>query len=270
MVLIGLGSAGSGIVNSFSDVHTKICIKESDFPSKCKTEEDFERFCPRFKKQLTFKQDECWFVVCGASKCSSATLRLLESLKNKKTNIIYVCPDPDLSGPTLMRRHKIVYNVLQEYTRSGLINKMCIVSNREIIKVIGEQSILDMYQNINRTIANTIETIEWFKTEDPVMGSLHKPKEISRIYTVSIGNFNKNEENMLFLLDNPTETCYIYSISKENLENNKDLIPLIRSRVLADEEKEINSSFAIYSSQHKQSFFYSIKLTHYIQPMEIK
>jgi hypothetical protein len=270
MVLIGLGSAGTGIVNSFSGVHTKICITESDFPSKCKKEEDFEEHCPKFKKQLSFKQDECWFVLCGASKCSSATLRLLETIKKKKINIIYVCPDPDLSGPTLMRRHKVVYNVLQEYTRSGLINKMCIISNREVLKVIGNQSIMDMYQNINSTIANTIETVEWFKSEDPVMGSLHEPKEISRIYTVSIGNFNKNEENLLFLLDNPTETCYIYSISKENLENNKDLIPLIRSRVLADEEKEINSSFAIYSSQHKQSFFYSIKLTHYVQPMEIK
>ena len=127
-----------------------------------------------------------------------------------------------------------------------------------------------MYSNLNTTIANTFETVEWFKSESPVMGSLHEPKIISRIYTVSIGDFKQNEENMLFPLDNITETWYIYSISKQNLENNKDLIPLIRSRVLADEEKDISSSFAIYSSQHKQSFFYSVKLTHYIQSMEKK
>ena len=102
------------------------------------------------------------------------------------------------------------------------------------------------------------------------MGSLHEQKEISRIYTVSMGNIKNNEENLLFLLDNPTETWYIYSISKQEMENNKDLIPLIRSRVLNDEEKNINSSFVIYTSEHKQSYFYSVKLTHYIQPIEAK
>ena len=75
---------------------------------------------------------------------------------------------------------------------------------------------------------------------------------------------------MLFSLDNPTETWYIYSISKQELENNKDLIPLIKNRVLADEQKQISSSFAVFSSQHKQSYFYSVKKTHYIQPLETK
>ena len=78
----------------------------------------------------------------------------------------------------------------------------------------------------------------------------------------------ENEENLMFLLDNITETGYIYSISKQQLENNKDIISLIRDRVTADENNKIISSFAIYSSQHKQSFFYSLKLTHYIQQLE--
>jgi len=270
MVLIGLGSAGTGIINCFSGEYKKISIVESDFPIKCKTEEDFEKYCPKFKKELSFKENECWFVVCGASKCSSASLHILQTIKNKKINVIYVCPDPDLAGPTLLKRHKIVFNVLQEYTRSGLLNSMCIVSNKQILNIIGNQSITEMFNNINRTIAHTIETIEWFRGSTPVMGSLHTPKEISRIYTVSIGDFNNNEEKMLFSLDNPTETWYIYSISKQELENNKDLIPLIKNRVLADEQKQICSSFAVFSSQHKQSYFYSVKKTHYIQPLETK
>lgn len=268
MVLIGLGTAGTKIVDCFSDSHKKIHIRESDFPSTCAVEEDFEDKCPSFKKRLSFKDKECWFVLCGGSKCSSASLRILEKIKDKKINVIYVCPDPTLSGSNILRRHKVVYNVLQEYTRSGLLNRMCIVSNRQILEIIGKQSVLDLYTNINKTIANTIETIEWFQSEEPVMGSLHDRKEITRIYTVSIGDFKKNKENLLFLLDNPTETWYIYSINKEQLERNKDLIPLIRSRVLDDEKNNINSSFAIYLSQHKQSYFYSLKFTHHIQSLE--
>ena len=273
MVLIGLGTAGSGIVNSFSDTYQKICIIEDDFPDSCVIEEDFEAKCPNFfrGKNSRFKNlkfEKCWFVLCGGSKCSSATLRILETIKNKKINILYVCPDYELSGPNVMRRHRVVYNVLQEYTRSGLLNSMCIVSNKQVLNIIGDQPISQMYSSINTTIANTMETIMWFKTQQPVMGSLHQQKEISRIYTVSMGNIKNNQENMLFLLDNPTETWYIYSISKTQLENDKDLIPLIRKRVTNDEESNIKSSFIIYPSEHKQSYFYSLKYTHFIQPME--
>mgnify|MGYP003132794608 CR=1 FL=1 len=264
MVLIGLGSAGVGIVSNFSDSHTKVTITSKDFDN-CHSEESYENNCPTFDLPIS---DEYWFFVCGGSKCSSATLRILETIKDKKINLVYVCPDHDLSGPTVMKRHRVVYNVLQEYTRSGLLNSMCIISNKKILSMIGNQSISKMYNNINTTVANAIETIMWFKAQEPVMGSLHQQKEISRIYTVSMGNMKDNEENMLFLLDNPTETWYIYSISKQELENNQNLIPLIRSRVIDDESRNINSSFAIYPSEHEQSYFYSIKLTHYIQPVE--
>lgn len=264
MVLIGLGSAGAGVVSNFSDSHTKVEITSKDFPN-CYSEEDYENNCPTFELPIS---DEYWFFVCGGSKCSSATLRILETIRDKKINIVYIAPDYELSGPNVMVRHKVVYNILQEYTRSGLFNSMCIISNKEVLKMIGDQSISKMYDNINNTIANTIETIMWFKSQQPVMGSLHVQKEISRIYTVSMGNMKNNEENLLFLLDNPTETWYIYSISKKQLENDKDLIPLIRERISGDEEKEIKSSFAIYPSEHKQSYFYSLKYTHFIQPME--
>ena len=75
----------------------------------------------------------------------------------------------------------------------------------------------------------------------------------------------KKEEKLLFQLDNITETCYIYSISKQQLEKNKDLLKLIKSRVIDDENNKITSSFAIYPSKYKQSFFYSLKFTHHIQ-----
>ena len=122
-----------------------------------------------------------------------------------------------------------------------------------------------MYDMINKQIANTIETILWFKSQEPIIGSSHEPKEISRISTVSTGILKKNEEKMMFFLDNVTETGYIYSISKQQLESNKNLLKLIKSRVSDDENNKITSSFAVYPSEHKQSFFYSLKYTHHIQ-----
>ena len=138
-------------------------------------------------------------------------------------------------------------------------------SNKDILNIIGDQSIVEMYSMINKQIANTIETILWFKSQEPVLGSSHEPKEISRISTVSTGKLKKNEENLMFFLDNCTETCYIYSINEDELETDTDLLSRIKQKISSDEQAGIKSSFCIYSSDDQQSYFYSIKYTHYIQ-----
>jgi hypothetical protein len=164
-----------------------------------------------------------------------------------------------------LKRNKVAYNVLQEYTRSGLFNRMYLFSNKNVLDIIGDQPITEMYTMINKQIANTIETLEWLKSQTPVMGSEHEAKNISRICTLSVGNMKKNEEKMLFSLDNITEASYLYSVSKKQLEKDKDMLNNIKERIMKDEKNNIISSFAIYPSEHNQSFFYSLKLTHYIQ-----
>lgn len=58
MVIIGLGSAGVGIVDSFSESHTKVMITSKDFPN-CSSDEDYEKNCPTFDFPIS---DEYWFL----------------------------------------------------------------------------------------------------------------------------------------------------------------------------------------------------------------
>ena len=268
MVVIGLGTAGCGIVDNFSESYKKIKIKESDFPKTCVTEEDFETKCPEFSQFQNLEFDECWFFVCGGSKCSSATLKILETIKDKKINVGYVYPDLTWASPSVKLRHKVVFGILQEYTRSGLIYSITIFSNKEILNIIGNQSITTMYTSINKQIANAVESVEWFSKQEAVIGDKHVPKKISRIRTLSIGNMKKHEENLMFLLDNCTEACYIYSISTKLLESDKTLLSKITEKIKKDNDNKIKSSFVLFSSEHKQSFYFSIKFTHFIQPWE--
>jgi len=270
MVLIGIGNAGHNLINNFGDQHKKISILSSDFPKKCSTVEEYEKFCPNFTKRLKFAEDECWVALCGAGKVPGCTLRILEKLRNKKINIIYICPELSLCNPVQRKRHKVAFNVLQEFTRSGLLDRMYLFSNKQILNVIGDQPIIKMYEMINKQIANSIETIEWFKTQTPIIGSVHDTRSISRLCSISVGDFENNNEKMLFLLDNVTETSYIYSISKTKLNENKELLTLIKNKVIEDEENKVISSFTIYPSLHKESFFYSLKFSHVIQELEGK
>ena len=73
---------------------------------------------------------------------------------------------------------------------------------------------------------------------------------------------------MLYALDNITEASYLYSVSKNQLEKDKDMLNKIKDKIIKDEKNNIISSFAIYPSEHNQSFFYSVKFTHFIQTNE--
>ena len=270
MVLIGIGHAGHNLIQEFGDHHKKISILPEDFPKNCKKVEDYEEFCPDFSNRFDFSENECWVALSGSGKIPGCTLRVLEIIKNKKINILYICPDLSICNSMQLKRNKVIFNVLQEYARSGLLNRMYLFSNKSILENIGDQPIVTMYKMINKQIANCIETIQWFKEQDPTMGSWHEPKNISRICTLSVGDFKKNDEKNLFPIDNLTETGYIYSISKTQLEKNKDVLKTIKGKISNDKSNNIMSSFIIYSSQHKQSFYYSLKFTHVIQTLETK
>jgi hypothetical protein len=217
------------------------------------------------KKELTFSAKECWIFVCGASKTSGATLRILEKIKNKKLNVVYMTPDNLLSTPTQTKQDKVAFNILQQFARSGLINAVYLVSNAALVEIVGEGPISDVYRSANSTLANIIETFEYFKESEPVLGTIAETKEVSRIRTFSIGLLEEDEEKLLFPLDNITESGYMYSINEDELHQESGLLMSIKDRVAQDKEKNLFSSFVIFSSPHERSFFYSIKSTHFIQ-----
>ena len=90
---------------------------------------------------------------------------------------------------------------------------------------------------INKQMAISIETIEWLKAQNPIIGSVHESKNISRICALSVGDFKKNEEKSLFFLDNITEACYLYSVSKNQLEKNKNMLDIIKEKIIKDERE---------------------------------
>ena len=265
MVIIGIGTAGCKVTNSFSNGHKKILIGPDKFPKTCKTVEDYESKCPSLKKELTFSQKECWVFVCGASKTSGATLRILEKIRNKKLNVVYMTPDSLLSTPTQIKQNKVAFNVLQQFARSGLLQSLYLISNTALVSIAGEGPISDVYRNANSIIANIIETVEYFKKTEPVLGTIAETKEISRIKTFSVGTLDQDEEKLLFPLDNITETGYMYSINEDELNQENDLLMSIKDKVAEDKENNLLSSFAVFSSPHERSFYYAIKSTHFIQ-----
>lgn len=272
MFVLGIGEAGKNIASEVAQISNlkAVCVDTDGCVPKKKTHEEYEKSGPSVAKKLKLPKDkDVTVVVCGAGKVSGLTLSLLETLKNKNITVIYIMPDPFMLSKTQKLQHNVVFGVLQEYARSGLFESMCIVSNKDIEAFVGSASISNMYEKINNMVANFIVSLHWFKNTKPVIGSMHEPKEISRIRTVAIQEINSGEPNEFYKLENVTEIGLYYSASEEMIKSEENFLTNIRERVILYNKNEIDCSFGVWQNESDTSFIYSIMHTHFIQQPEV-
>ena len=268
MVVIGLGTAGCNVAALFKKYgnYKVVLLDEGKGIPKCASVEECEEKTPNLKRnKLKGVKGDVIFIVCGASKVASASLKILEQIKDCNIKVVCINPDPFFTPSEYMKRNRVIACVLQQFARSGLFSELTLYDNNSITDITGQGSVKNFYAKINETIASAIHAMNYFDNTDPIFGSRHTPRGISRIKTIAIGSVEKNEEKLYFPLDNITETCYIYSINEDELETDNDLLSRIKQKISSDEQSNIKSSFCIYSSDSQQSYFYSIKYTHYIQ-----
>jgi hypothetical protein len=142
---------------------------------------------------------------------------------------------------------------------------MYLVCNESVSSILPQITIENFYDHINQAIVNVFENIIFYLDQKPFLGAHHESKEISRIKTVSYGDFEKNEKKMYFPLDNITETCYINIVSNEDMRENKEILNILKEKVVKDRENNLLSSFVVFNSDYEKSFYYSIHFTHYLQ-----
>ena len=264
-VLIGLGNAGCKIVSKFSDNYKKITIDAGSELPEFSSPEHYEEKLTNYKHLLDFDEKECYFFVCGAGKVSAASLRLLELIQDKKINLVYIHPEEIMLSATQKKLNRVAFNVFQEYARSGLLNSMYLICNESVSSIIPAITIENFYDHINQAIANVFENVIFYLDQHPFLGAHHEPKNISRIRTVSYGDFDNNEKKMYFPLDNITETCYINIVSNEDMRENKEILNILKEKVMKDRENNLLSSFVVFNSDYEKSFYYSIHFMHYLQ-----
>jgi len=268
VVIIGIGRAGCNVCDSVSKISNIRTVKLDGGVGlpKCETHEEYDKSVPKLARKLKLKDTKkVWLVVCGAGRVSGATLGVLEQLKPREINVAFIHADPFFCPPHQQKQNKVVFNVLQEYARSGLINSLYLFSNKHLEAIVGEESLSNYFDKINDAIANAIVSIDHFRSTDPIMGAHHDASDISRIRTVSLKQLSDEEENFYFPLDNVTESCYLYSVASDEIKNNKNLLTTIRKQVILDKERGVKSSFGVFENSSDYSYFYSLKFTHYIQ-----
>ena len=229
--------------------------------------EEYEGCVPDLSKRFNNIEGESLFVVSGASIISGAALRVLEYLHEKsKINILYIKPDMGSLSEMRTLQEKTCFNVLQEYTRSGVFKNMYIVDNALLDKIVDGAPIMGYHDFLNEVLVSTIHMINVFKNQKKIIGTFSKPNEISRLATFGILNPETGEENAFFDLTGTKEKIYYYAIPEEELKTDKKLLGNIKEQILEKPQMdEPNISYGVFSTNYENKYAYFITRSAQVQ-----
>ena len=274
MNIIGLGDAGCNIADSFAEYpQYKIFKINVDTEGEgcynipiLETAEEYESYdYPKIRSFFKGVKGETLFIIGGSGKISCGSLRILESIKRLPVSILYIQPDLNMLDDTQKKQEKLVRNVIQEYTRSGIFEKVCLVSNDSLDGIIGGAPIIGYFDALNDLLVPTLHMVNFFSNTKAVSGGIPKAKNTHRIYTVGIFDTQKNEEKMFFSLDNSRNKCYIYGVSEDKLKTDKKLMNKIKKQIESKKEENLDISYAIYPTDYEYDVGYVIERTPIIQ-----
>ena len=273
--IIGLGNAASRIAEKFKatknyNVYTlnSEVEKNSKYKFKLKsyeTPEEYEQNIPNLKKFFSTTDEQIQFFVVGSSFSSNYSLGALEQLKDKNVDVIYIQPDSELMTGVPKMLDKIVFSIIQQYSRSGLLNSFTVLSNTMIEKSIGNIPIKTYYDKINESIFSTVHYVNYFNHAEPEIGMTSKPLDINRIRTLGLLNVKNLQEKWFYELDMERDICYYLCINKERLEKegglHKKIVDLLKNK---PKNAFRRISYAIYETEY-QDFGLCVAHTNAIQ-----
>ena len=273
--IVGIGNAASKIAKKFQSQNNNynVYLLGSDMDNSEKSfklkhfenPEDYENNIPNLKNFFKDIDENVQVFIVGSSFSSNYSLGILEQIKDKKIEVIYVKPDVELLTGVPKLIENAVYRILQEYARSGLLRAMTIFSNLEIEKSLSNISIKNYFDSINEAIFSSTHYLNFFKHTEPEIGQVSKPLDINRISSVGALDIKNMSEKWFFDLDSPRETCYYICINEERLEQesglHKKLVDMLKQKPRNAFRKV---SYGIWET-HLQDFGFCVAHTNAIQ-----
>ena len=266
--VLGIGTAGSNIVKQLAEHKVykpyTICTENLkttkyhfNLPELPGPEEYEAMNITKLKKWLGTIEKSCTVFLCGASSSSGITLRALQCLHEKgvKMDIVYFMPEIEVLSEEKTLQERACRGILQNYARSGLFEKICLVSNLRLEEIAGSTNVFDYYNQINHVFTSTYYMLDVFKNTKPITSTFKRPKESCRITTIGLGSLEK-DDLMFFPCNQEVEVVYYYGINEEKLKTEENLFRTITNKVKSRITDETKVSFGIYPTQYEDDYIY--------------
>ena len=276
MNIIGLGNAGCQIAKGFENYaqYKVFCVDTEDKGYTTflpvvhqKSHEDYE------KNYMELNLDGCHgpttFIVCVSGNVGGCTLRVLEQISENPVTLIYIRADEQQLSHEQKLKDRVLFNVLQQYTRSALLENMYIVDNSMVEVTLERISIKSYWQDINDVISSAYHMLNVFKNTEPLLISSSPKPIVARIGTFGMVNYDTNKEKMFYNIQFPRSKNYFYGINEKTLEEEKDILHNIRDFIKQEASEKIAANFSIFSTSYEHNYVYSTHYASFIQEQKI-
>lgn len=263
MNIVGIGNAGCGIAQKFGQYKQFNVFKiNNDSITEYKTPEEYESNYQNISLDL---EDEMTVILSGEEIINGILLRFLEQYKHLEIKVLYIKPDLKFLTNTQKAMEKVVYNVLQEYTRSAKIKFMSIADLKLVSEIVGKVPLKERQDKIFSTFATSYYMKNMFENIESAYEKIIDTPPTYCITSLGIMDFDSGEENLFFPIDNVREKVYYYYINKETLNDDTELFDKIEQQISSKFSENVTISFAIYESPHEESAVYIEHKSPYIQ-----
>jgi hypothetical protein len=138
--IVTLGKVGAKIGDSFKEYpQYKVYKMGTDLPKNkttfvlptLDTPEEYDDLALDFKNFFRGVKGELLFIVCPSSIGSAVCLKVLQELYKRgcAVTILYIIPERVFLSEVERLNERVAFHVLQEYTRSGLFERLYFVCN---------------------------------------------------------------------------------------------------------------------------------------------
>ena len=104
---------------------------------------------------------------------------------------MYILPqEDDLAGQKLLQ-NRLLFNVFQEYARSGLLDRVFLVDNSKLSDIMGPVPIMKFWDSMNNLVATTYHMLNVFQNTQSVMTTQTKRIDTARVSTFGLVRFRK-------------------------------------------------------------------------------
>jgi hypothetical protein len=275
--VVALGSLAGQISKGFEmypeyDVYQiGVGLKESKYAKGIKRQgsvEEYEANPPPTKRFLKGVSRDVVFICTGTEPECGAALRVMETIKDKNITVIYLRSDLELVSETERMQDKVAFNVLQQYARSGLLERIYLVDVTKLDVIIGETPITEYADKQAQLVASTYHMVQVFQNSQPVFGNMLPSEKVNRISTLGLTEIGEKEDKWFFSMDNSFENYYLYAVSEELLNEDKRLLNNIKKQVKSRLQDNTKVMFGIYPTSYEQNYVFCMANTKFIQGEE--
>jgi len=209
-------------------------------------------------------------IISGDEAINLTALQILEVVKNKNIEILFFKPDQKLLGTAMKQINNLTYNVLQEYTRSGLFGQMFIFDLGAVDQVAAAASLQSFEKVRMEFVAGHYHTLNWLRNSEAVAGTDDEHQPVNCLASIGVTDLELSEIKMLNKLDFVRERVYYYGIPEKKVKEDAGLRSKILEGYKKNMDENISSSFKIYSIPFKQELVYVVEYTSAVQNKELK